>query len=155
VLKCWWAQLRKYNAQYWIDEFKDLECSELYDPDISNDRMCLTAVYMPLIKKELDDFVDEWNTHRIRKQNRVLRPCGIPEDIYNFPENHGGIECGFKPRQSDIDEIERRHNFYEHTDGYLPEDFREKVKQLNLDVNISNARECYLELRDHFASTCT
>ena len=46
---------------------------------------------MPLIRKELTEFVEEHNSHRIRKQRDRLTPQGIPEDLYQFPENYGTV----------------------------------------------------------------
>lgn len=44
---------------------------------------------MPLLRKELQQFVEEHNSHRIRKQRGKKTPQGIPEDLYNFPELKG------------------------------------------------------------------
>lgn len=52
-------------------------------------RACLQYVYMPLLRKELQEFVEEHNSHRIRKQRGKKTPQGIPEDLYNFPELKG------------------------------------------------------------------
>ena len=50
---------------------------------------------VPLIQKELDIFRETvWNTHRIRAQRDTALPDGIPDHIYNFPENYGLEECG-------------------------------------------------------------
>ena len=44
---------------------------------------------MPLIHNELKWFVEEHNTHRIRKQKDRKTPQGIPEDLYTFPDHFG------------------------------------------------------------------
>ncbi|KAK3744750.1 hypothetical protein QZH41_003386 [Actinostola sp. cb2023] len=54
----------------------------LYGPSTSN-------------QKELDVFRETvWNTHRIRAQKDTVLPDGIPDHIYNFPEQYGLEECG-------------------------------------------------------------
>lgn len=35
-----------------------------------------------------------WNSHRIRAQKNTVLPDGIPDHIYNFPEEYGLQECG-------------------------------------------------------------
>lgn len=46
---------------------------------------------MPLIQNELKWFVDEHNSHRIRKQKDRKTPQGIPDDLYNFPNHFGKV----------------------------------------------------------------
>lgn len=45
-------------------------------------RICLAYVLVPLLKQELEDFVKLWNSHYIRKNNRVGLPNGVPDDLY-------------------------------------------------------------------------
>jgi hypothetical protein len=49
---------------------------------------------IPLMQKEIDIFVDMWNSHRIREQKNTLLPDGVPNHIYNFPEKYGLVDCG-------------------------------------------------------------
>ena len=47
------------------------------------------------MQKELDLFRDTvWNSHRIRKQRDARLPKGIPDHIFNFPENYDAEQCG-------------------------------------------------------------
>ena len=39
---------------------------------------------MPLLKKELEEFKDRWNQHRLRRNRHAVCPCGIPDDLYNL-----------------------------------------------------------------------
>ena len=49
-----------------------------------------TWVHPPL-RKELREFVEEHNAHRIRKQRGKKTPQGIPKDLYSFPELKGMV----------------------------------------------------------------
>ena len=50
---------------------------------------------VPLVQKELDVFRETvWNTHRIRAQKDTVLPDGIPDHIYNFPEQYTLKDCG-------------------------------------------------------------
>ena len=53
------------------------------------DILCIQAIYMPLIRKEVFDFVDSWNNHYIRRQpNRPQHPTGRPWMMYFHPEDN-------------------------------------------------------------------
>ena len=43
----------------------------------------------PLLQLEMDNFVSEWNSHRIRKSNLAEVPSGISNVLFHFPELHG------------------------------------------------------------------
>ena len=50
------------------------------------DILCVQAIYMPLLRQEIFDFVDSWNNHYIRKQrNRPDHPTGRPYMMYFHP----------------------------------------------------------------------
>ena len=56
--------------------------------------MLLTFIMVPLLQKELDVFRETvWNTHRIRAQKDTVLPDGIPDHIYNFPEQYNLKDC--------------------------------------------------------------
>lgn len=57
--------------------------------------MLLAYIMVPMLQKELDTFKDTvWNTHRIRAQKETMLPDGIPNHIYDFPEQYDLEECG-------------------------------------------------------------
>ena len=50
---------------------------------------------VPVIQQEINMFVDVvWNTHRIREQRNTFLPDGIPNHIYDFPDQYGLEDCG-------------------------------------------------------------
>ena len=50
---------------------------------------------IPVMQKEINTFIDVvWNTHRIREQKNTFLPDGVPNHIYNFPEQYGLEQCG-------------------------------------------------------------
>lgn len=53
------------------------------------DILCIQAIYMPLIRTEIFDFVDSWNNHYIRRQrNRPNHPTGRPWMMYFHPDEN-------------------------------------------------------------------
>ena len=58
-------------------------------------RSLLAYLFVPLLQKELDVFKDTvWNTHRIRHQKDTYLLDGVPNHVYEFPEEYGLEECG-------------------------------------------------------------
>ena len=58
-------------------------------------RKLLAFIMVPLIQREVDIFKGNiWNIHRIRDQKGVHLPSGVPNDIYNFPEEYNLRQCG-------------------------------------------------------------
>ena len=58
-------------------------------------RYALAYVVVPILSKELEDFKDDWNSHRLRRVSGAVSPCGIPEDLYAIPEVHGIMHINF------------------------------------------------------------
>ena len=44
-----------------------------------------------LIQQGLDEFVTDWNSHRIRQSKMAEAPGGIPNVLFNFPTLKGTI----------------------------------------------------------------
>ena len=49
-------------------------------------RQCLAFSFAKVLQQELDEFVSEWNSHRIRYNRRADCPAGIPDDLFDMPE---------------------------------------------------------------------
>ena len=52
-------------------------------------------VFGPLLQKELDQYVTEWNHHAIRHSNMAEVPHGVPSVLYNYPSINGGFTHDF------------------------------------------------------------
>lgn len=46
-------------------------------------------VSIPTLEKELEEYVDYWNTHLMRKNKKVGTPSCVPDEMYEFPTLHG------------------------------------------------------------------
>ena len=40
----------------------------------------------------MEDFVNQWNSHSIRPTRYSACPGGIPDDLYDMPEQYGMIQ---------------------------------------------------------------
>ena len=52
-------------------------------------RLCLHVVLVSLLKRELEEFTDYWNSHAIRANRTAECPSGIPDDLYQMPQEFG------------------------------------------------------------------
>jgi hypothetical protein len=49
----------------------------------------LRLVYEPLITRQINEFINWWNEHPIRKQYGVHdSPSGVPDSLFHHPESH-------------------------------------------------------------------
>lgn len=44
---------------------------------------------VPVLEKEVAEYVKQWNSHLIRKNKQCQTPSGIPDEIYSMPEVYG------------------------------------------------------------------
>ena len=51
----------------------------------------MAYTFFPVLKHELEEFVELWNSHHIRKTRLAASPGGRPEDLYDMPELFGEL----------------------------------------------------------------
>ena len=56
-------------------------------------RQILAIVFLPLLSRELREFVQYWNSHKLRKNRTAECPQAIPDDLYDMPEHYNGSNC--------------------------------------------------------------
>lgn len=54
-----------------------------------NNRDIARYCFGQFIQNELDQFLEEWNSHRIRPSKKADAPAGIPNVMYHFPSLTG------------------------------------------------------------------
>ena len=67
----------------------------MYNPHDLYHQKILAFVYIPVVQKECDIFVENWNSHQIREQKDLHLPTGIPDHMFTFPESYVGTKDGF------------------------------------------------------------
>ena len=60
-----------------------------YDPHNDLHRQVLAYIYIPVVQRECNIFINIWNSHRIRYQGMEVQ-TGIPIHMFEFPEMYGG-----------------------------------------------------------------
>jgi hypothetical protein len=90
-IEAWWSVFRRLKMSWWIEICKGIAMSGEFDKSNRMHRYCLAFVIVPILQKELDDFVKWWNSHRIRYNRKSDSPKGIPDDLFDIPEAVGCI----------------------------------------------------------------
>lgn len=62
---------------------------------VSLSRYCLLYTSVPLLEKELDDFVFFWNSHLIRKNKLSQSPSGVPNEMHELPALYGKLSTSY------------------------------------------------------------
>ena len=90
----WWHDLHERFERYFREHLAYLLQRRYYDPHNAEHRQLMAYVFIPVIQRECNIFVSNWNTHRIREQKNLLLLSGIPDHMFSFPEQYGGTQCG-------------------------------------------------------------
>ncbi|XP_078487929.1 uncharacterized protein LOC144745874 [Ciona intestinalis] len=154
----WWKELHERLEKYFKRQLMSLKDLGHYNPDIALDRDILAFVYIPVLEKEMKVFVDNWNTHRIRYQRGTYLPNGIPNHIYNFPENYGLEKCGQHITDSQLKEVCEVSGVLDVRTDFLLSSQRKTLQEYIPNPHLLSANECtdaYLFLRRKLVSQLT
>ena len=91
--------------QTWINYFKDLRESGVYDDSDIIHVEALRFCFYASLQEDLDDMKEYWNNHKIRKSHAAESPDGRPELMYCLPEDYGGNESKVPMCLSDLSSI--------------------------------------------------
>jgi len=105
-IEAWWGCLRQGCAEWWIQFFKDLRDSGLYNDDDVIQRECLKFCFIDVLQIELHRVAQEWNLHRIRPSNNAECPSGKPDVLLIVPETVDAQDysCPFEMDEFEIAE---------------------------------------------------
>lgn len=152
-IEAWWGRLRQGCAEWWIEFFKNLRDSGLYNDDNVIHRECLKFCFMDLIKSELHRVVLEWNVHRIRPSTNLESPSGKPDLLYFLPELTGVQDYCTPIDMDEIEIAERMCAERLQAKGCGPafQGLAEMImedEKLDMPTTIDDARQLYLVLLD-------
>ncbi|XP_028416829.1 uncharacterized protein LOC114541037 [Dendronephthya gigantea] len=101
----WWRDLHERLERYFKAQLRELLQKHEYDPNFNHDRQLIAYVYVPIVQRECNTFINYWNSHRIRAQEKLEIPTGIPNHMFSFPENYGATNEGIHLSEEDIREV--------------------------------------------------
>ncbi|KAH3830618.1 hypothetical protein DPMN_103863 [Dreissena polymorpha] len=77
----------------WMNHFKDMSDFGLLDTSDSVHLECIRYCFLLVISKDLNEVCNIWNTHCVRRNNRISFPAGKPEVLFFQPEVYGARDC--------------------------------------------------------------
>ena len=104
---------------------------------------------------EIDVFKDVvWNNHRIREQKDGELPGGVPNHIFNFPEEYELENCGMNITDGQLREVAELSGVFDVSDDYLPTETRCRFAEIVPDPSILNNDQwvdAYMRLKEYAA----
>ena len=80
-----WSTVSPFRLRCW-DGSNSLQDINLFSKDRTADMIAMSAIYIPILRREIRSFIETWNSHRIRKQkNRPNAIVGKPSMLYMCP----------------------------------------------------------------------
>ncbi|OTA95619.1 hypothetical protein M434DRAFT_379329 [Hypoxylon sp. CO27-5] len=117
----WWGQLQKSCLGLLQSLFERMEFHRLWVIHDLASEIALLAVYMPIVRKEVDIFVTRWNKHYIRPQrDRANSVRGRPWENYFTPNPDFVSQWGIVVDNELLTDIEALFED-DDIDQYLPE----------------------------------
>ena len=89
-IESWWSIFRRNRANFWMNFFKDMCDQLLYDPSVLWEVSLFRYCFIGIVQTELDETLELWNNHRIRKVRNSECPSGRPNVLYLLPNLNGG-----------------------------------------------------------------
>ncbi|RXN26725.1 macrophage mannose receptor 1-like isoform X2 [Labeo rohita] len=111
----------------------------------------VTLIIQYNAKKDLDECVRLWNSHRIRRSRTAACPGGVPNELYYLPHRFGSRDCGFQIEQAELDALlEASLSMTPCGDPNMQEylDFAMEHNQLQMPENWESASELYMKLKE-------
>ncbi|KAJ7841523.1 hypothetical protein B0H14DRAFT_3140219 [Mycena olivaceomarginata] len=126
-----WSQLR-HRFTPGFEDILDIGVNNgWYDPDVLLEALVFRYVFIPWLQQELDVYRDRVNNTAKRADRNKVLPHGVPNDMYEHPEDYGVLDFKIKVRQDAIDTVRRiyaprDHNIFQ----LVPPDFGVIISQM-------------------------
>ena len=101
----WWRELHERLEKFFKKQLTMLSRRRENDPHNALNRQLIAYVFIPVVQCECDFFVRYWNSHRIRVQDKLEIPAGIPNHICSFPGHYGGTNMGVSSYKDELREV--------------------------------------------------
>ena len=108
----WWSFFRRCRSSWWINYFKDLVHDGILKLGNELHMECAWLCFSPVIQQELNELVEHWNSHYIRRSRHDTLP-GAPEVLYYLPELSGGSDYKVNVPLEKMNEMEAEYELEE------------------------------------------
>jgi hypothetical protein len=129
----WWFRLRTTQLEWWIVYFRYLESNGFFASGQIADAVVLLFVFMPILRYDINAFVQMWNEHPIRKQRQLANHLpGVPNQLYDRRPNNGE-RLGFRPNRDLLNDLLHHIAGFDF-DAYLTADTLTRLQQQLEDI---------------------
>ncbi|KAI1822344.1 hypothetical protein F4861DRAFT_532334 [Xylaria intraflava] len=91
-IEAWWRVFRMGSTDRWVRYAEELSTTGFLNTHDERDLIAVYAIYGPMLRTEITEFVQLWNNHTIRRQkNRSYVVSGKPSEIYETSTVNWGI----------------------------------------------------------------
>ncbi|CAC5369818.1 unnamed protein product [Mytilus coruscus] len=101
-----WRNLSESFTSFWRNKFAYLRDAEIFCTAEPLHIECIRYCFLPLIRRQLQEFMETWNEHRVR-QRQIQGHTGIPNILYFQTQMFGTFDYSFPLQCSEetLDEL--------------------------------------------------
>ena len=146
----YWKEIHERMEKFFKHQLLELWERGHYDPEDEDDRKMLAFIYIPIVQREVNIFIELWNNSRSRLQKNTLMPDGIPNFIYNNPEEYAMVDQGWEVSLDELQAAARISGVLAVEQDYIPVDFATKCHAVVPEpenIPSKDAARFYLTLR--------
>ena len=103
-IEAFWSQLIKDRVGWWRNFFKDLSDQGHFDDTDPVQVDCIRFCFMDLIRNDLTQFTESWNSHIISSSKDKSLPRGRPDVMYHLPHLYNTQSFLQDVDQDEVDE---------------------------------------------------
>ena len=122
-IECYWKEIHERMEKFFKRQLLELWERGHDDPEDEDDRNMLAFIYIPIVQREVNIFIELWNNSRSRLQKNTLMPDGIPNFIYNNPEEYAMVDQGWEVSLDELQAAARVSGVLAVEQDYIPVDF--------------------------------
>nr|GAT58506.1 predicted protein [Mycena chlorophos] len=134
-----WSQLRRRFTPGFEDILDEGVNNGWYDPKILIESLVFRFVFIPWLQGELTGFMERVNNTRKRADRNKILPHGVPNHIFETPEDYGALNFKVQVNPEHIVEVRNlyappAHNVFE----LVPPDFHALAMQFFTEIGDGN-----------------
>ncbi|KAJ6461455.1 hypothetical protein C8R45DRAFT_1056028 [Mycena sanguinolenta] len=130
-----WSQLR-HRFTPGFEDILDVGVNDgWYDPDVLLEALVFRYVFIPWLQSELDAYRQRVNNTAKRADRNKVLPHGVPNDMYDHPQDYGALDFKASVFQEAIDTVRNLYCPQDHEVFQLvPPDFAVIITQLYVEI---------------------
>ncbi|KAJ6475574.1 hypothetical protein C8R45DRAFT_1054726 [Mycena sanguinolenta] len=130
-----WSQLRHRFTPGFEDILDEGVNNGWYDPDVLLEALVFRYVFIPWLQSELDAYRQRVNNTAKRADRNKVLPHGVPNDMYDHPQDYGVLDSRINVNQEAIDTVRNLYCPQDHEVFQLvPPDFAVIITQLYVEI---------------------